>query len=227
MKVEKQKISLPVKQFEFEGGCLKKKKKHGKLLPNNIRALLVGPSNCGKTNLMLSLITDPNGLRFENVYLFSKSSDQPKYEFLGKVLDLVKGVEYFRLDNKFLKTQDVKLNSVCVFDDVITEKQGPIEDFFSMGRHRGIDSFYLGQTYSRIPKQLIRDNANFIVLFKMDEGNLRHAYNDHAAADMPYNTFRDICNECWKEPHGFIVIDKNCSKNDGGYRRGLDSYIKL
>lgn len=224
MKVEKQRTRLPVQKFEFGGGCLKRK--HGKLLPNNVRALIVGPSNCGKTNLMLSLLVDKNGLRFENVYLFSKSSNQPKYDYLEEVVKRIKGVNFFRFENNFLKPEEVKKNSVCIFDDVITDKQGPIQDFFAMGRHRLLDSCYLGQTYSRIPKQLIRDNANLIALFKMDDLNLKHVYGDHVAADMPYSKFREMCNECWAEPHGFIVIDKDSDKDKGGYRKGFDDYIK-
>jgi len=47
--------------------------RHNSLLPNTIRALLDGPSNCGKTNVMLSLIESLNGLKFENIYVLSKS----------------------------------------------------------------------------------------------------------------------------------------------------------
>jgi len=39
--------------------------RHSALLPNTIRALIIGPSNCGKTNIMLSLIESPNGFKFE------------------------------------------------------------------------------------------------------------------------------------------------------------------
>jgi len=58
--------------------------RHSALLPNTIRALIVGPSNCGKTNIVLSLIKSPNGLKLENVYIFSKSLNQHKYEYLEK-----------------------------------------------------------------------------------------------------------------------------------------------
>jgi len=51
--------------------------RYNALLPNTIRALTVGPLNCDKTNIMLSLIESPNGLKFENVYIFSKSLYQP------------------------------------------------------------------------------------------------------------------------------------------------------
>uniref|UniRef100_A0A2S2Q5E5 Uncharacterized protein n=1 Tax=Sipha flava TaxID=143950 RepID=A0A2S2Q5E5_9HEMI len=40
-----------------------------------------------------------------------------------------------------------------------------------------IDVCYMAQSYARVPKHLIRDNSNFIVLFKQDETNLKHAYS--------------------------------------------------
>lgn len=45
--------------------------------------------------------------------------------------------------------------------------QTPIRDYFSMGRHSGANSIlYLVQTYSKIPKEFVKDNANFLVVFK-------------------------------------------------------------
>ncbi|XP_044019474.1 uncharacterized protein LOC122859860 [Aphidius gifuensis] len=35
-------------------------KRHGDLLPNTIRCAIIGGSNCGKTNALMSLIVDPN-----------------------------------------------------------------------------------------------------------------------------------------------------------------------
>nr|CAI5864403.1 unnamed protein product [Callosobruchus analis] len=51
------------------------------------RALIVGASGSGKTNIMIILITHPNGLRFSNVYIYCKSPHQPKYQYLRKVLN--------------------------------------------------------------------------------------------------------------------------------------------
>nr|CAI5848580.1 unnamed protein product [Callosobruchus analis] len=48
-------------------------RKHGALFGGESkRALIVGASGSGKTNIMISLITHPNGLRFSNVYLYCK-----------------------------------------------------------------------------------------------------------------------------------------------------------
>ena len=46
---------------------------------------------------------------------------------------------------------------IIIFDDVICEKQNNIRDYFCMGRHKFIDYFYLSQTYTKIPKHLMRD----------------------------------------------------------------------
>ena len=63
-----------------------------------------------------------------------------------------------------------------------------------MGRHGLID---LCQTHSRIPKHLVRDNVNFLVLFRQDEMNLKHIYDDHVNTDMPYSKFKELCSACW------------------------------
>jgi len=57
-----------------------------------------------------------------------------------------------------------------------------------MGRHADVDCFYLCQTYARIYKHLIRDNAKLLILFKQDSINLKHVYND-VNTNMSYNEF--------------------------------------
>jgi len=53
---------------------------HGSLFPSCLRCIIVGASGSGKTNLMLHLLQHKNGLRYQNVYLISKSLFQPKYK---------------------------------------------------------------------------------------------------------------------------------------------------
>jgi len=65
-----------------------------------------------------------------------------------------------------------------------------------MGRHADVDCFYLCQTYTKISKHLIRDNANLLILFKQDDINLKHVYNDHVNIDMSYEDFCDLCCKC-------------------------------
>jgi len=50
--------------------------------------------------------------------------------------------------------------TLLIFDDCMLEKQEPIEKYFSQGRHGKADCFYLCQSYFKIPKCVIRENAN-------------------------------------------------------------------
>lgn len=221
---------LPIINFDmYCGEGLKAaERKHGELLPNHVRCIMSGPSNSGKTNVMLNLIFSPNGLHFENVYVFSKSLYQPKYKFLEKVLTSLPGIGYypFNENEQVPHPNDVKDNSVMIFDDVSCEKQGNVRNYFTMGRHNNVDTFLLCQTYSQVPKQLVRDNANLLVIFKQDDTNLKHVYNDHVNTDMNYNKFKDVCAQVWKESNGFLVISKESDVNDGRYRKGFDSIIR-
>lgn len=201
--------------------------RHGKLLPNTIRCLICGPSNCGKTNLVIGLLLHENGLRFRNVYVYSKTLYQPKYTLLENILKRVPGVSYFKYhaNNDVLSPQSAKPNSVIIFDDVASEKQNNIRDYFAMGRHKFVDCFYLNQTYTKIPKQLVRDNANLIVLFKQDDINLKHVYDEHVNTDMSWSLFREMCSKVWNNPYNYLVINKDCPKNEGGYRKSFDTFI--
>jgi len=69
-----------------------------------------------------------------------------------------------------LDPSEAKNNSIMIFDDVACEKQDNIRSYFFMGRHKNIDSFYLCQTYS---------HANFSIMFKQDDLNMRHIYMDN------------------------------------------------
>lgn len=202
-------------------------KRHGSLLPSCVRALICGPSNCGKTSVMLSLLLHPNGLRFEHVYVYSRSLHQNKYEYLHRVLEQVPEVGYrtFKENDKIVEPSESKPNSVFIFDDVSNDNQRPMRLYFSMGRHHRVDCFYLCQSYARVPKHLLRDNANMIIAFKQDELNLKRIFKDHVSTDMNYEQFRHICLRCWKGKYGFLTIDKSSEIDLGRYRKGLDEFI--
>jgi len=75
------------------------KRKHGEMLLSTIRAIICGPSNCGKTNVLISLLESSNGVRFDNVYVYSKSLQQPKYRYLENLYMSVDEIGYFMFSN--------------------------------------------------------------------------------------------------------------------------------
>lgn len=184
----------------------------------------------GKTYVAMSLLYHPNGLKFENVYVYCKSLYQPKYVYLKKVLDSIKGINCYLFSNNddVISPDRVRPNSVFIFDDVILSKQDNIKLYFSMGRHRNVDVIYISQSYAAIPKHLIRENANFAVLFKQDDMSLKHVYDDFGISmDMTFERFKEMCVKCWKEKYSFVSVDLERDVKCGKYRKNLDVFISL
>lgn len=228
MKFIKQKHTLKIHNLDHiaEAGGIQKQKreKHGPFLPNSIRAIICGRSGCGKTNLLLNLIFGANGLAFHNIYIFSKSLDQPKYRLLSHVMKGIPHMGYFTYgdNSEVIPPDKARSNSLFIFDDISTQKQDNIRDYFCMGRHKNIDSFYLCQTYSKVPKQLIRDNCNLICIFEQDDLNLHHIFSDHnISSSIPsFEEFKNMCNEVWKQK-SFLTIDKDVGVEEGRFRRNI------
>lgn len=133
MKLVKQPLSLEIKNIKVDHSS--NVIRHSKLLPNSIRCIICGPSNCGKTNTMISLLLHENGLKFENIYLYSKTIFQPKYRFLKEVLSRIPSINLFMFkNNNDVIPPDKALNkSIFIFDDVTCENQVNIRNYFSMG----------------------------------------------------------------------------------------------
>ena len=113
--------------------------------------------------------------------------------------------------------------NLMIFDDLQLEKQNKCETYYIRGRHSNVDCFYLAQNYFKLPRQTIRENANFICLFPQDQKNIHHIYDDHVSADMTKEEFRKLCKSVWGQPHGFVVIDLTSNKSNGKYRSSLDN----
>lgn len=227
MKLIKQAVSLEIEKIN--AGSYPNVIKHSPLLPNSIRCVICGPSNCGKTNTILSLLLHENGLKFKNVYLYSKTTFQPKYCFLKDVIERIPEINFFMFQDEqdVIPPSQALEKSIFIFDDVTCEKQINIRNYFSMGRHKEIDCFYLSQTYSKIPKQLIRDNVNFLIVFKQDDINLRHIYDEHVNSDISWLSFKSLASNIWKDPFQCLIINKDCELGNGRYRKTFDVFVEF
>ena len=208
---------------------------HNWLLPNSIRCIIAGGSGCGKTNLLMNLIMRPGFLNYDRLHIYSKSLYQPKYQLLQDWASWLNknandSLISFHSDGNIMPVEELNSQNrtVMVFDDVMLEKQSPIEKYFSQGRHGGADCFYLCQSYFRIPKQAVRDNANLIILFAQDIKNLRAIHDTFVSGDMDFNEFRKFFSTCTEKRFGFSVIDLTRDIDNGRYRCGFDKcYVPL
>ena len=107
--------------------------------------------------------------------------------------------------------------NLMIFDDLLLERQNKCECYCIRGRHSNVDCFYLSQNYFKLPRQTIRENANFICLFPQDLLTL--------IISVAMEEFRKFCRKCWQKPHGFAVIDLDSKKDTGKYRDGFDNFF--
>lgn len=148
-------------------------KKHLMSVP--FRALIVGASGSGKTQLVFEIIKRMKGT-FNKIILCVKNKSEPLYEWLADSLskdqlEIYEGADNVPdVDNYETKDDpDGPLQILAIFDDLVLDKnQGNITQFFIRGRKisGGISSCYLTQSYYQTPK-VIRLNCNYIFIKKL------------------------------------------------------------
>lgn len=215
-------MSIKVINFEEEPAS----KRFVEMFPNIMRCGIFGPSGCGKTNVLMTILLHHEPVA--SVYLCSRTSFQAKYVKLEELINSYSekkkncNVQFTKCTpDDLVLPEEVVENCKVIFDDVLTEGQDKIANYFLRGRHRNISCFYLAQSYTKISKKSgIRENFNYIILFKQDNVNLRQIYVEYVS-DLSFEEFKLLCNKCWKLPYGFIVIDVEA----GNYKQKFDHVI--
>jgi len=213
------KLPFKIKELQFD-----KKSKNTSFFPLPLRCIILGASGCGKTTLLYHLITKSWGIPFLNLYIFSPSMEQPIYSKLKEAyreLSTLEGKEiayFFENCSDIIPVDECKNNSLVVFDDCVNIRdQNVIMDYFVRGRHKNISCVYLSQNYVRIDKQLIRGNANFLCVFEQQPSYIKYIYDEFVGSDFTYNDFKKICENCWRQPHGFLFINRTKELHNGRY----------
>ena len=120
--------------------------------------------------------------------------------------------------------------SVVIFDDMLGAKNSSLTDeFFSRGRHEGLDVYYISQSYFALPRQSIRNHSDRLILFKQTLRDVQSMYYDIGAYDMIYDEFKQMCHKAWDERFNYPCIDMTKNKNEGKYRifnKSKNTYIE-
>ena len=64
--------------------------------------------------------------------------------------------------------KDPDRKNLLVLDDIMLGPQNSAESYHCRGRHNAVDVIYISQSYFRLARQTIRENANFFVFFFQD-----------------------------------------------------------
>ena len=235
----------------------KNKRNNSPLLPSNLRGLIIGKSNCGKSVLLFNLLLKKGWLDYNNLLVFGNSLHQPEYELIKK------GFEYGLQKDEILeafpekkpleavektaaktgaktgaptaefyedcehipdpKTLDTKLKNLLILDDCYLGKQSKAQSYYTRGRHGSCDCIYISQNYFALPRNSVRENANFIILFPQNAKSVVHIYQDHCT-EISFPEFKELCQTIWSKKFNFLTIDLTSSPLEGKYRKNLDTF---
>ena len=91
------------------------KRTNSPLLPANVRGLIIGKSNCGKTTLLLNLLLQADWLDYNHLYVFGKTLHQQEYRILKKGFEL--GLSKKQIANIFENQDEFASYRTCSGSD--------------------------------------------------------------------------------------------------------------
>ena len=209
--------------------------KHPLLPQHCYNMLIVGPTNSGKTGLLLNIILKFS--TFDKLYIFSKHLHQPKMVLLNDIFDKVRektDEDILFMSNTLddlpepeeLETSE-KTQSLIIFDDMICEPNlTPVIDYWIRGRHIGLgcSCIFLSQIYTKIPRQM-RLNTHYFCFFNTPNRMELNIINN----DVNYELDKAECIKRFTKatsiPYSFFFIDTKTTIPQLKYRRNFN-YIE-
>lgn len=137
-------------------------------LPKLFRAILLGASGSGKSNLLIDFIKrSPNV--YTHLHLVARQPEQPLYQWLKDQLNGF--ITLYGEDNPPL-VDNIKRDGLqlVVFDDFSNDKkfmETYMTPFFIRGRHKGLTTIHLAHAfYTGCPK-MVRLNCEVLMILKV------------------------------------------------------------
>ena len=184
-------------------------RKNNPLLPNNIRGLIVGKSNCGKTTLLFNLLLKP-WLDYDNLLLFGKSLHQDEYQIL--ISGFEKGLSKKQISNIFN-------NQKLLSESQLTPIQA-IEEYEGLREGGVTANFYDDCELVPDPSNLDPSSKNLLILDdcflgKQNKAEAYYTRGRHNNCDTIYisqNYFR-LPRQTIRENSNLLMLFQQDSKN--------------
>ena len=207
------------------------------------RALIVGSTGTGKTNLLLNLIKrimSNDSTIIDKIYLYVKDPDEPKYRHFINRRQKV-GEEYGDPDG-FIEVSsnledvydiiedynpDKDKNILIVFDDMITEQNIPhkVTELFIRGRKLNISLAFITQSYFTVPKD-VRLNCSHFHIMSLSNPREVGSVAGQCATGISRQDFMRYYNKCTSKMYNCLTIDNTLVSNDTlKYRHNFDGRL--
>lgn len=206
------------------------KRNNAEFLPSGtLIAIMAGRTGAGKTHILMDLILT-GALDFTRLYWYSLTLDQDKVRFLKDQIDAVEKKTHKKIGHWI--ASDVELptpedldkteKNLVIFDDIVNQPQGKIKEYFLRGRHNNAQVFYLTQSYHQVPKGLMRENSNLLILTRgMGARDLREIAQNYSGS-ISLQEFREFYKQATKTPYGFAAVDSTQPVHDGMFTKSFN-----
>ena len=231
--------------FNLDGITNKNNEDHNKKIPciqdHPYRMLIIGSSGSGKTNALLNLIKEQDsGNLIDNIYLYGKDLNEPKYQFLIKKHEDV-GIKHLNdrkvfieysayMDDVYNNIDDYspmrKRRILLVVDDMIadimTNKkfQTIIKELFIRCTKLNILLVFITQPYFSVSKEVRLSSTSCLIMKIRNEREQQQIVINHSA-DIDCKDFMEIYRKCTSEPYSFLTIDTTLPANNSIRFRNL------
>lgn len=206
------------------------------------RALFVGKSNSGKSNLMINMLVKKEMYAgfFDEIYLISPTAnildDLPKYlnlphDRVHNELDptIIEKI----MDNQINKIEEKGLEKspkiLIILDDIQASptfmRSNGLTALFTQGRHYNISTFCCIQQYKKLPK-VARLQCSNVFFFPSSLSEVDALVEDFTPPLMSKNDFKDMVKFATFQPYNFMHINCFCQFKDR-YRKNLDTILEL
>ena len=118
------------------------------------------------------------------------------------------------------------MHTVIILDDLNKQQlQDPrVQMLFKRGRHNNLSIFVISHGFYELPKDTIRENSTIIHHFITNNfANVECIHRQLSSTDMVIKEFKQFCHDVWNDDYNFITIDLTKKKNDGKYRKNLNT----
>ena len=100
-------------------------------------------------------------------------------------------------------------NSIVVIDDMLLSKQeSNIDLFFTRGRHKNFDKYYIIQSCFHLPKNTISNNSNIFILFKQTRRDIILLVHDIAELVMKLEKWKQLCRKTLEKEYEYLQKDR-------------------
>ena len=210
-----------------------------------VRCIISDKSASGKSTLLFKILFNIIN-EFDKILIFSPTIYQPTYktrikcfnsflplnnrEFINDDAFESSHIECESYDNidelKDPQEYESDIHTVISLDDLNKQQlQDPrVQMLFKRGRHNNPSIFVISHGFYELPKDTIRENSSIIHHFITNNfANVERIHRQLSSTDMLIKEFKQFCHEVWNDDYNFITIDLTKKKNDGKYRRNLNT----